>query len=304
MKNINLPIITNFNSNNQNNIANRGKSLKTNPSDKRIKSKMKRAVSNPKLNANNKSKNEETKSFIEEMKNGSFNILVCVRCRPLSSSEKQLSSYETIKIMDKMVILTDPIEYNGPTAIFKNRNKDQTYAFDYAFDKFTKQKTVFEKSTKFLIDGVVNGYNATVFAYGATGAGKTYTMLGTELNPGIMVLTLEELFDKVKGVKLAMICSAVIFVAAVIAALYLRRPAGGTLVEIVQNGKHIATVDLSPRPACNQYSWLRVIRHFEPEMPCIISEPHLILSEIMKYLLKRYMIHITEDKKLLSALSE
>ena len=304
MKNINLPIITNFNSNNQNNIANRGKSLKTNPSDKGIKSKMKRAVSNPKLNANNKSKNEETKSFIEEMKNGSFNILVCVRCRPLSSSEKQLSSYETIKIMDKMVILTDPIEYNGPTAIFKNRNKDQTYAFDYAFDKFTKQKTVFEKSTKFLIDGVVNGYNATVFAYGATGAGKTYTMLGTELNPGIMVLTLEELFDKVKGVKLAMICSAVIFVAAVIAALYLRRPAGGTLVEIVQNGKHIATVDLSPRPACNQYSWLRVIRHFEPEMPCIISEPHLILSEIMKYLLKRYMIHITEDKKLLSALSE
>ena len=282
MKNINLPIITNFNSNNQNNIANRGKSLKTNPSDKRIISKMKRAVSNPKINANNKSKNEEMKSFIEEMKNGSFNILVCVRCRPLSSSEKQLSSYETIKIMDKMVILTDPIEYNGPTAIFKNRNKDQTYAFDYAFDKFTKQKTVFEKSTKFLIDGVVNGYNATVFAYGATGAGKTYTMLGTELNPGIMVLTLEELFDKVN----------------------LRRPAGGTLVEIVQNGKHIATVDLSPRPACNQYSWLRVIRHFEPEMPCIISEPHLILSEIMKYLLKRYMIHITEDKKLLSALSE
>jgi kinesin family protein 18/19 len=199
MKNINLPIITNFNSNNQNNIANRGKSLKTNPSDKRIKSKMKRAVSNPKINANNKSKNEETKSFIEEMKNGSFNILVCVRCRPLSSSEKQLSSYETIKIMDKMVILTDPIEYNGPTAIFKNRNKDQTYAFDYAFDKFTKQKTVFEKSTKFLIDGVVNGYNATVFAYGATGAGKTYTMLGTELNPGIMVLTLEELFDKVNS---------------------------------------------------------------------------------------------------------
>ena len=199
MKNINLPIITNFNSNNHNNIANRGKSLKTNPSDKRIISKMKRAVSNPKINANNKSKNEETKSFIEEMKNGSFNILVCVRCRPLSSSEKQLSSYETIKIMDKMVILTDPIEYNGPTAIFKNRNKDQTYAFDYAFDKFTKQKTVFEKSTKFLIDGVVNGYNATVFAYGATGAGKTYTMLGTELNPGIMVLTLEELFDKVNS---------------------------------------------------------------------------------------------------------
>ena len=201
-KNLNLPIITNFNTNNAKNINNRGHSLKTNSSENRIKSNnMIRVKSIPKINNINNisNKNEETKSFIEDMKNGSFNILVCVRSRPLSYQEKQLSSYETIKIMDKMVILTDPIEYNGPSSIFKNRNKDQTYAFDYAFDKFTTQKTVFDKSTKFLIDGVVNGYNATVFAYGATGAGKTYTMLGTDSNPGIMVLTLEELFNKVNS---------------------------------------------------------------------------------------------------------
>ena len=197
MKNINLPIITNFNNNNSKKINSRGKSLRTNSSERRINSNMKRVKSIPKLNK--KESTEETKSFIEEMKNGSFNILVCVRCRPLSLSEKQLSSYETIKIIDKMVILMDPIEYNGPTSIFRNRNKDQTYAFDYAFDKNTSQKTIFEKSTKFLIDGVVNGYNATVFAYGATGAGKTYTMLGNENNPGIMVLTLEELFSKVNS---------------------------------------------------------------------------------------------------------
>ena len=201
-KNLNLPIITNFKTNNAKNINNRGHSLKTNSSENRIKSNnMKRVKSIPKINNINNisNKNEETKSFIEDMKNGSFNILVCVRSRPLSYQEKQLSSYETIKIMDKMVILTDPIEYNGPSSIFKNRNKDQTYAFDYAFDKFTTQKTVFDKSTKFLIDGVVNGYNATVFAYGATGAGKTYTMLGTDSDPGIMVLTLEELFNKVNS---------------------------------------------------------------------------------------------------------
>ena len=201
-KNLNLPIITNFNTNNAKNINNRGHSLKTNSNENRIKSNdMKRVKSIAKINNINNisNKNEETKSFIEDMKNGSFNILVCVRSRPLSYQEKQLSSYETIKIMDKMVILTDPIEYNGPSSIFKNRNKDQTYAFDYAFDKFTTQKTVFDKSTKFLIDGVVNGYNATVFAYGATGAGKTYTMLGNENNPGIMVLTLEELFSKVNS---------------------------------------------------------------------------------------------------------
>ena len=34
---------------------------------------------------------------------------------------------------------------------------------------FEFQKEVYEKTTKFLIPNVVNGYNATVFAYGATG---------------------------------------------------------------------------------------------------------------------------------------
>ena len=88
-----------------------------------------------------------------------------------------------------MVILIDPYEYNAPTDVFKNRSREQQYAFDYAFDKncrfnklfkieifnFWSQEEVFNSTTKFLLDGVVNGYNATVFAYGATGAGKTYT---------------------------------------------------------------------------------------------------------------------------------
>ena len=145
---------------------------------------------------------EETKTYIDNLKKGACNILVCVRCRPLSSLEKQLSSFETIRIMDnKMLVLMDPIEYNGPTTVFKNRTREQTYAFDFAFDKFSSQKFVFENSTKFLIEGVASGYNATVFAYGATGAGKTYTMLGEEGNPGIMPLTLRELFKEVDKYK-------------------------------------------------------------------------------------------------------
>jgi kinesin family protein 18/19 len=66
-----------------------------------------------------------------------------------------------------------------------------------------------------LCDGVLNGYNATVFAYGATGAGKTYTyykeyfiliivnrMLGVEENPGIMFHTLKELFNRMMDFKM------------------------------------------------------------------------------------------------------
>lgn len=48
-----------------------------------------------------------------------------------------------------------------------------------------------------LLDGVTKGRNATVFAYGATGAGKTHTMLGTPEAPGIMISTITELFSRV-----------------------------------------------------------------------------------------------------------
>ena len=58
-------------------------------------------------------------------------------------------------------------------------------------------ETVFDKSVKFALDGVLEGFNATVFAYGATGAGKTYTMLGTEDTYGVMGLTFYELFRKI-----------------------------------------------------------------------------------------------------------
>ncbi len=49
-----------------------------------------------------------------------------------------------------------------------------------------------------LIEGVTVGFNATVFAYGATGAGKTFTMLGSASEPGIMILTLRDLYRRIE----------------------------------------------------------------------------------------------------------
>lgn len=50
--------------------------------------------------------------------------------------------------------------------------------------------------------GVLDGFNATVFAYGCTGAGKTYTMIGSghEGHQGIMFLTLQDLFKQQRRV--------------------------------------------------------------------------------------------------------
>jgi len=107
---------------------------------------------------------------------------------------------DIVRIMDqKVVILMDPADIlNEKAHLGRNRTKEKHYAFDYAYDKETGQNEIFNKSTKFLIDGIINGYNATVFAYGATGAGKTYTMLGTEENPGNMFLTLKEIFTQIR----------------------------------------------------------------------------------------------------------
>jgi kinesin family protein 18/19 len=129
---------------------------------------------------------------------GKSNILVAVRVRPLSKTEKQRGHRSILEVMDgKVVVVKDPKEKENASDILRqNRSREKRYAFDYAFGPGSSSETVFRNTTEFLIDGVLSGFNATVFAYGATGAGKTFTMLGTETHPGIMFQTLRALFDK------------------------------------------------------------------------------------------------------------
>ncbi|KAJ1308525.1 hypothetical protein OPQ81_004228 [Rhizoctonia solani] len=79
--------------------------------------------------------------------------------------------------------------------------KDQLYIFDRVFDQDAQQIDVFEGTTKKLLDGILDGYNATVFAYGATGCGKTHTISGTDADPGIIYLTMNELFQRIKEIE-------------------------------------------------------------------------------------------------------
>lgn len=56
---------------------------------------------------------------------------------------------------------------------------------------------MYEATTRGLLDSVLDGYNATVFAYGATGCGKTHTITGTVQEPGVIFLTMQELFERI-----------------------------------------------------------------------------------------------------------
>ncbi|CCO26576.1 Kinesin-like protein 5 [Rhizoctonia solani AG-1 IB] len=79
--------------------------------------------------------------------------------------------------------------------------KDQLYIFDRVFDQDAQQVDVFEGTTKKLLDGILDGFNATVFAYGATGCGKTHTISGTDTDPGIIYLTMNELFQRISEIE-------------------------------------------------------------------------------------------------------
>ena len=144
-----------------------------------------------------KEKSSDNISNISSMQQGLSNILVSIRVRPLTKKELEINSRKLIQVLDgNVIILLDPsYDLTIPEASFRqNRNKEKQYAFDRVFDSSVPQEEIFSKTTFFLLEGVANGYNATVFAYGATGAGKTHTMIGDLERPGLMILTFDELF--------------------------------------------------------------------------------------------------------------
>ncbi|KAK5634960.1 hypothetical protein RRF57_010671 [Xylaria bambusicola] len=116
---------------------------------------------------------------------------------------KQSGIRSVIKVIDDRCLVFDPPEDNPVHKFSRSvvpqgkKVKDQTFAFDRIFDENTTQTEVYEATTKGLLDSVLDGYNATVFAYGATGCGKTHTITGTPQMPGIIFLTMQELFEKI-----------------------------------------------------------------------------------------------------------
>jgi len=136
---------------------------------------------------------------------GKNNIMVCVRVRPMNRTELRLSN-EVVRVMDdKMVVIIDPKTQDHTRSFLDPlraaRTREKRYAFDHVFNQSSPQQLVFNRTTRLLVPGVIDGYNATVFAYGATGAGKTFTMLGTPTNPGCMFNTLRFLFEQISDVE-------------------------------------------------------------------------------------------------------
>lgn len=81
--------------------------------------------------------------------------------------------------------------FSGPQQA--QTSTERGYAFDDVMDGSASQADVWRVCEPF-VDAVLDGFNACIFAYGQTGSGKTHTMLGTEMEPGVIRRACHRLF--------------------------------------------------------------------------------------------------------------
>ena len=134
---------------------------------------------------------------------GETSLTVAVRSRPLLPDERRRGDKprDIVRVLDdKHVVVLDP-DFDEKNYLDErtHRTKERRYTFDKAFGAKATNRDVYQKTARALISGVLNGQNGTVFAYGSTGSGKTYTMIGTSGDPGMMPLSLVDIFDAVRS---------------------------------------------------------------------------------------------------------
>ncbi|XP_020549361.1 kinesin-like protein KIN-7N isoform X2 [Sesamum indicum] len=114
-------------------------------------------------------------------------ICVAVRVRP-SANEESVNGFRW-KVESNRISLhgSDGTPISGVS-----------FAFDHVFDQECSNARVYELLTKDIINAAVEGFNGTAFAYGQTSSGKTFTMNGSDNDPGIIHRAVKDIFAKIQ----------------------------------------------------------------------------------------------------------
>ncbi|ESL06400.1 hypothetical protein TRSC58_05928, partial [Trypanosoma rangeli SC58] len=122
------------------------------------------------------------------------NIKVLIRCRPLSEKE-QMQGYKSCVDLD----LTE-----HTVTVRSIVGEPDRWTFDAVINNTFSQRDIFTQFIMPLVDSVLEGYNATVFAYGQSGSGKTHTMMGIIDNPELQGITprcFSHIFERIFAMK-------------------------------------------------------------------------------------------------------
>ncbi|KAM1109134.1 hypothetical protein EV1_008676 [Malus domestica] len=132
------------------------------------------------------------------------NVQVLLRCRPFSEDELRSNAPQVITCN----------EYQREVAVSQNiagKHIDRVFTFDKVFGPNAQQRDLYDQAVIPIVHEVLEGFNCTIFAYGQTGTGKTYTMEGEfkraktgpngELPPeaGVIPRAVQQIFDTLEG---------------------------------------------------------------------------------------------------------
>ena len=139
------------------------------------------------------------------MKKSKENIKVCIRMRPL------LRPYEDEEIwtIDKNTIFSRSLNYTpmdlSSASFVSLKERDirrryvdslspSSFTFDHIYTITDTSETIYKDICRPIIEFIMQGFNGAVFMYGQTTSGKTYTMLGRPDLPGVLPLSIKDIF--------------------------------------------------------------------------------------------------------------
>lgn len=121
---------------------------------------------------------------------------VVVRVRPMSQRELDIGTKNVVRMEANQTILYPPTERHDD-----RKKSNKVFSFDHCFwsadkndPKYAGQDKVFESVGKDILEQALEGYNGCIFAYGQTGSGKSYTMMGNQMDQGLIPRLCDELF--------------------------------------------------------------------------------------------------------------
>ncbi|XP_076926393.1 kinesin-like protein KIN-5C [Bidens hawaiensis] len=132
------------------------------------------------------------------------NVQVLLRCRPFSKDELKNNAPQVVTCN----------EFQREVAVSQSiagKQIDRVFTFDKVFGPSAQQKDLYEQAVIPIVNEVLEGFNCTIFAYGQTGTGKTYTMEGEckraksgpngelPLEAGVIPRSVKQIFDTLEG---------------------------------------------------------------------------------------------------------
>lgn len=122
-------------------------------------------------------------------------VQVVVRCRPMDEKESVRGYSRVVEVVPSRGV----VEIRNPRED-PSRDSVKVFTFDAVYDWNSNQAELYEETVRPLVSSVLDGFNGTIFAYGQTGTGKTYTMEGTKNDPerrGIIPRSFEHIFNHI-----------------------------------------------------------------------------------------------------------